>query len=312
MSDYKPLALGGVYNVGTNFMNPDAKPPIGDQSFHGLPFQIGANPDCCFIGFGPGAPAITIPVNDTAHNLIFAHALLESEVLKGGPIGQTLAHYVVTYADGESMRLPVRERFEVSVTPTAWGQWPFLAVPDQKDALPERYAGQWSAGGGRQTEVVYAHRNAYYLWAWRNPQAEKTIATLTLEPGTHKFLVAAVTLGQVDEEPFYRQGSRPIKITLTDDRISSLDVEVDRGVATYAHPLPAQPADAFLSDDLKGCGEARNPRSSPAYVEIAAIPSARVTVKADGAEIGHANWGELENAGKIQLPAVQLELVDKG
>jgi hypothetical protein len=315
MTDYEPLDLSSVYNVGVDFIHAQAAPKIGEQIFHGLPFHIGADAARCFIGFEAGAQPVSIPVNDTAFNLIFAHALLESQVLEGEPIGRVLANYVVQYAGGEIVRLPIRERFEVSVTPTMWGQWPFLAVPDQKEWLAERYQGQWADGGRRQTEAYYAHRNTYYLWAWRNPQPERVIESLTIEPGERKFLLAGVTLGQVDEEPFYRQGRRPVKLTLNDegtDQPFNLRVDVDRGVATYPYPLPAEPADAFLSDNLKGFGEAPNRTNSPAYVEIAATPSATVTVKADESEVGQANWGELEAAGKIELPRVSLEIVDKG
>jgi hypothetical protein len=314
MSDYRPLELDRTYNVGIGFIGADAQPRIGAQSFHGLPFQIGTDPQRCFIGFQSGAPPITLSVNDMAYTLVFAHTLLESQVMQGEPIGRVLAQYMVRYADGETVRIPIRERFEVSAIPTVWGQWPFLAVPDRKDWMAERYAGQWSDSGQRQTEAYYAWEHDYYLWAWRNPHPEQIIETLTIEPGERKFLVAAITLGQVDEEPFYRQARRPVKITLPQaaDQPLRLEVEVDRGVATYPYPLPVQPAETFLSDDLKGFGEPTNEGNSPAYVEIAAIPSATVTVKVNDAEMGQANWGELEAAGKVELSHGTLEVVDKG
>ncbi len=312
--DYRAVDLTSVYNVGTAFMAADAQPPIGNQLFHGLPFQIGADSQRCFLGFESGANPVTIPVSDTAYHLIFAHTLLESEVMAGGPVGEVLAVYVVTYADGEIVRLPVRERFEVSVLPTTWGQWPFLALPNQKDRMRDRYEGQWGDSGYRQIEVVDTNRGStYYLWAWPNPRPDQPIASLTIEPGERKFLLAALTLGQVDEEPFFRQGRRPVKITLADDQSErfDLDVDVDRGVATYPYPLPAD-AEGFVSDDLKGFGEAYNNHNSPAYVEIAAIPSAQVTVKAGDTEIGRASWAELEQAGKVELPQMKLELVETG
>src|SRR5688500_20367287 len=98
MADYRPLELETNYNVGTAFISEDAKPSIGTQSFHGLPFQIGADSNRCFIGFERGAEPVTIPVNTTVYTLIFAHALLESQVLESEAIGRVLAHYVVTYA----------------------------------------------------------------------------------------------------------------------------------------------------------------------------------------------------------------------
>ncbi len=315
MTDYQPLNLNELRNVGVDFIRPAAQPRIGEQQFHGLPFQIGTDPQRCFIGFEPGTAAIAVPVNATAHNIIFAHTLLESQVLAGEPIGRVLATYTVQYADGTTEALPVRERFEVSVIPTAWGQWPFLAVPDQADGMQDRYSGDWGAAGRRQTEVT-THRHDYYLWAWRNPHPEKTISTLTLTGGERKFLVAGITLGQIDEEPFFRQGRREVKITLPHGADASLpfdlQVQVDRGIATYPYPLPETPAKQFLDDSFKGFGEAQNPQNSPAYVEIAAIPSATVTVKSGDEALGAANWGTLEKRGKVETPRVNLELLDRG
>ena len=53
MRDYQPLDLTRYCNVGTAFVGSDLQPPIGRQTFHGLPFEIGGDPLLCFIGFGP-------------------------------------------------------------------------------------------------------------------------------------------------------------------------------------------------------------------------------------------------------------------
>jgi hypothetical protein len=112
VSDYKPLNLEHTYTVGTNFIRSGAQPKIGHQSFHGLPFQIGSNPQRCLLGFRARAQPVTLPVHDTAYTLIIAHALLESHIMEGEPIGRVIAHYVIGYAGGETLRIPIRERFE--------------------------------------------------------------------------------------------------------------------------------------------------------------------------------------------------------
>jgi hypothetical protein len=142
------------------------------------------------------------------------------------------------------------------------------------------------------------------------------LESVTLEPAGRKLLVAAITLGHVDEAPFYRTGKREVKITLprAEDAAKpfQLAVEVDRGVATYPFPLPEQSAEEFLNDGFRGWGEAQNAQASPAYVEVAAIPSATVTVKNDGEELGRANWGELQEKRVVETPRVRLEVVDRG
>src|SRR5689334_361789 len=139
MRDYQPIDLAAFCNVGTTFLAPDRPVPIGEQHFQGLPFLVGgmsANPVRCLIGFGhdTNLPAqVTIPVEAKARWLIFAHALLESDILDGGEVGQVVASYTVCFDGAGPVELPIRERFEVGLVPTVWGQNPFLAVPEQAD-----------------------------------------------------------------------------------------------------------------------------------------------------------------------------------
>ncbi len=321
MRDYQPIDLGRWCNVGTHFLGPEAQPPIGSQTFHGLPFLIGPaapDPARCFIGFGgaEGARAsVRVPIGTTARRVIVAHALLESYVREGEHLGYVVAQYVFRFADGAEVRVPIRERFELAIVPTPWGEPPFLALPDQKDGLWPRDVGRWEDTGARQTEILAGWAN-YYLWAWANPHPERTIESLTIEPADRKFFIAAITIGHLDEAPFFRTGRREVKITLPQPEDAgkpfSLEVEVDRGVATYPFPLPAQPAAAFLASDFKGWGETCNETSSPAYVAIAAIPSATITLKNGGEELERVSWGQLQEHGRAEAPRARLEIVDRG
>ena len=322
MSDYQPLNLSTYYNVGATFIGPDARPKIGAQIFHGLPFNIGGDepePTRCFIGLFGDAGAqnqITVPIQASANYLIFAHTLLESRLHDGEPIGYVGANYSFQFAGGDTIQVPIRERFEVAVVPTAWGQRAFLAEPDVQDHLVPRYEGPWDAMGRRQSEAMQAFPDDYYLWAWENPHPEKTIESVTIQPTGRKFFVAAITLSHLEEFPFFRTGKQEVKITLPQpadaDQPFDLEVEVDRGVATYPHALPEKPAGDFINDDFKGWGETQNPKASPAYVEIAAIPSATVTVSNSGETLGETNWGDVQNRGIVETPRAQLELVDRG
>jgi hypothetical protein len=129
-------------------------------------------------------------------------------------------------------------------------------------------------------------------------------------------VLAAITAGHVDESPFPRNAKREVLITLPDAadaaREGPLAVEVDRGVATYPFSLPQEPAETFLDDPYQGWGEATNQQASPAYVEIAAVPSATVEVKHGDETLGSVGWGELEQNGKVETPRVKLEVVDRG
>lgn len=322
MQDYQPLDISTLCNVGPEVLGENANPAMGGQTFHGLPFQIGMSGETdekCFLGFGEGVntDSIVVPVNARPKRIIAAHRLLESKILEGDPVGRLAANYIFRYANGEEICVPIRERFEIAVVPPGWGQFPFLAWPDQKDGLHPRERGHWGETGYRQTEATQAWPNDHYLWVWENPNPSETIESIHIVPEGPKFIVAAITLGHLDEDVIPWTATREVKITLPQaedaEKPFRMEVEVDRGVATYPYPLPEKPADQFLCDDLKGWGESQNNKSSPAYVEVSATPSATVTVSNRGETLGEVNWGELEQGGSVQPnPRLQVEIIDTG
>ncbi len=318
MDEYTPLRLTDYWNAGMGHLGNAGPVSIGAQRFRGLPFLIGEDPERCFVAFGEGLcrEPINIPINQTAHSVIVAHRLLESMLLEGGPIGEPIAEYVFAYQDGDTARVPIRDRFEIGVVPMEWGQSPFAAVPDQSDSLPLRYDGRFDQAGQRQTEAIQARPASYFLWAWRNPSPARPLAALTIIPAEPRFVIAAVTLGHTSEYPFVRSGARPLTIVLPNPtdaaRPFDLTVEVDRGTASFPYPLPQAGAEVFLADPFAGWGEALNTRSSPASVDIAALPSATVKVLQAGEVLGTARWHELEERGIVETPRLRLAVSDPG
>ena len=324
MKDYEPISLAKLCNVGIRFHDAAPSPAIGKQTFHGLPFTIGGvRPDKrkCFIGFAGThkrgrRKAVTVPINDKARHVVIAHTLLESNVLEGEPPSRIIAEYVFAYGDGTEQRVPIRERFEIGILPVGWGMLAFGCVPDQPDTKIDRHVGRFEEAGRRQTEIDQAQPRAYYLWPWKNPRPKKMLASLTIEPADRRFLVAAVTLGRLDEDPICTTAVRDVKLTLPKrtnaDKPFDLEVEIDRGLSTYPYPLPEKSAKAFIEDDRKGWGEKKADRASPSYVKVTGTPSATVTVKQGGKSIGKANWGQLTKKNKVTTPRVKFELIDSG
>jgi hypothetical protein len=329
--DYEPLPLDDLCNAGPELYAPDnlqqdgtylqelpPKPPTGDQIFHGLPFRIGPESGGpCFLAFsetgGLHTDPVTIPVGKTARHVIFAHAVLETGLWQGGPVGVEIAHYIFRWSDGAETAVPIRERFEIGNIPLPWGQFPFLCVPDRQGHLEDLRAGDWNRTGFRLTEVGWAIPRGYYLWAWENPRPEQALAGIEIRPGPQRFILAAITLGHLAEDPFPRQARRPVVIRLADPAAAPgpLTVAVDRGVATYTYPLPERPLDE-LDPEMAGFGAPPNEGVSPAYSEIAASPSATVTVRAGQADLCAVNWGDLERDGAVEAAGVRLELADPG
>ncbi|OGV74988.1 MAG: hypothetical protein A3K19_12085 [Lentisphaerae bacterium RIFOXYB12_FULL_65_16] len=320
MQDYEALDIAAVANARADVLENPAAALTGEQTFHGIPFRVPpAAAGCCFVHLGTGAPAqsITIPIGRKLRWLLVAHRLLETQLLKGAPVGRHVADYVFCLEGGEKVRVPIRERFEIASLPLTWGQLPFLAWPDQKDSLQSRYEGQFGNAGQRQTESTQAWPRCYYLWPWRNPHPDRAVTALRIEAQGPRFLIAALTAGFMDEFPFVRSPKEDVRITLTKPEDAAapfaLAVDVDRGVATYPYALGQQDTDAFLADPQAGWGEPQNPGNSPAYVQIAATPSATVTVKKGQEALGAARWGELQDK-QVVTPneRVRIELVDKG
>jgi hypothetical protein len=301
-----------------------AMPPIGKQSFHGLPFLIGAKDSGgnapCFVAFDTEAAPLSLPIGRLATRVIFAHRLRDTDLhddgvlIESGTPAKLVAEYVFRLVDGREEIVPVREQFEIAA-PRMLGK-PYSAITDQKDLLHPRYEGRWELTGRRQVEVIYGMPRAYYLWAWANPEPAKVIERVEIIPKGPRFLIAGITLSHLDEHPFVRQGRREVRAELTDPeaaaKLVDLEVRVDRGVATYAQPLPQATADEFLSSPWRGWGQAPNSGSSPSFFEVAAIPSATVSIQQDGVDIGHFRWGELEQRGKVVIPAMRVELIDRG
>ena len=115
-----------------------------------MPFLVGTDPQRCFVAFGDGLQndPLSIPIDESAQSIIVAHRLLASGISAGGPVGELIADYVFTYQNGDEARVTIRDRFEITEIPTAWGQLPFRAVPDQSDSLPARYEGRFDEAGG--------------------------------------------------------------------------------------------------------------------------------------------------------------------
>ncbi|HEX5418053.1 MAG TPA: CehA/McbA family metallohydrolase [Chloroflexota bacterium] len=318
MADYTAVSLVEFTNVGLTILNGNGNVPLGSQTLRGLPFEIGSDPARCLVGLGEGlrTEPLVVPIGQAARVIVVAHRLLDSRIQAEGWIGESIAEYVFRYADGAEARVPIRDRFEIATVPTGWGQLPFDALPDRYDRLMPRYEGNFAAAGNRQTEAIQGTARAFHLWTWENPRPDAEVASLTIVPAGPRFVVAGLSLGFVDEHPFVREAARSVRIDLTDPahaaRPFNLEVSVDRGIATYPYPLPAEAPEAFLKDRQPGFGEPLNQQSSPAYVQIAATPSATVTVKSGDEVLGEARWGALATEGQLNTGRVRLEVIDPG
>jgi hypothetical protein len=303
MPGYEPVDLSAACNAGTDVLGGEpGDVPLGRVDLRGLPFLIGSEPasaERCFLL--PGGP-VPVAIGRPARRVIVAHRLLEPGAPAGHAAGQAVAEYAFHLAGGEVVTAPIRERFEIQVVPPEWGFLPFLAVSDTSDGNLPRFEGRWGAAGERLAEHSMGWPAGYFLWCWENPYPDRTVERIEFVPRGPRFIVAGVTTSDVDEHPFVRQPARPVRLVPADGQSGVLDVEVDRGVATYPQPLPDE-------DDRGGWGAGEG---TSAYSSIAALPSATVTVRRGGDELGRVRWGDVERDGRAQAGRVSLELAESG
>ena len=304
MPGYEPVDLSAACNAGVDVLGDErGDAALGRVRLRGLPFLIGSEPaaeEKCFLL--PGAP-VRVEVGRVARRVIVAHRLLEPGAPAGHAAGQTVAEYVFHLAGGEAVTAPVRERFEIQVVPPGWGRLPFLAVTDTSDYSLPRFEGRWSAAGERLVEHEMGWPVGYFLWCWENPLPSLVVEAIEVIPRNGaRFIVAGVTTSDVDEHPFVRAPARPVRLVPKDGVSGILDVDVDRGVATYPQPLAGE-------DDRGGWGAADG---TTAYTSIAALPSATIAVRRGGDELGRVRWGEIERDGRADAGRVVLELTEAG
>src|SRR5690348_1836368 len=307
MPSYEPVDLSDACNAGVEVLDDGpGDVPLGRVDLRGLPFLIGPgrpSAERCYVL--PGV-ATSVEIGRLAPRVIVAHRLLEPGAPAGHAVGRAVAEYAFHLAGGEVVTAPIRERFEIQivhqVVPRIWGRLPFLAVTDTSDYNLPRFEGCWDEAGARLTEQAMGWPAGYYLWCWENPHPERAVERIEIIPHGARFIVAGVTTSDVDEHPFVRVPARPVRLVVQDGRNGALDIDVDRGAASYPQPLPGD-------DDRPGWGATEG---TSVYASIAALPSATVTVRQGDAELGRVRWGDVERDGRAEAGRMSVELTEGG
>jgi hypothetical protein len=314
--EYEPVNLASVAGSRLDVFPIPTTLVGGPRALLGLPFDIaigdGGAPRVVAFG-GPHASSARIPIDRQAVHVIVAHIVLDQALEAGGPVGDLVATYRFVFVDDDRIEVPIRERFEIGTVQVQqeMPHHPFAAVPDAKPTLMPRVPRDWDLVGRYATEVdLRGWPSPFTLWAWRNPRPDVAIACLEIAGTQRQAVIGAITLGHADEWPFVRSAPRTVGIELlrAGDAGQSFDltVDVDRGTAGAAYPLPSEGRTTI------GWGAPRNTRRSPAYVPVAAIPSATVAVRAGDEMLGAARWSDIES-GPVDIDGrVRLRVLDEG
>jgi len=316
---------------------------FGAQSLLGMPFALGqpeaANVICL------DTTEVAVPLGDvTASYLVFLQAVEDqrspetpSWANDGNPAGDHVSDYVLEYADGTTAVAPIRRRFAIQQMHIRWGASPFEALPAVAPAVfptpgDARALGRLADGVTRiSVERTASGRDQagehLWLFALPNPNPEKPIRQVRLEPHGQRSVVYGLTWTSVEEHPL-RFGLRE-KLLLdlpAGARLNKLaqyeDIAIDLGTVISADQ-------ALSYDPEQWAGRAPDvqpvPSETAVVVEYAAHPAARLIVDSAGGENGGQVSYELSRTGLRQqaslggivpiAPArrpVRLKLVERG
>jgi hypothetical protein len=321
MDGYEPVDLADRCNAGPEAIEGFPSIESGPRIYLGLPFRIGrdGDPDAPrFILLEPGEEVV-VPIGRPAERVIVAHRRLPPpDGSARPPVGGVVASYVFEPEGGDPVVAAIRERFEIgSVELEGWdADSPFLAAGAGTTEPMGRYDGRWEEVGLRQTEIPFRrYMSEGFLWVWQNPDPSVPLKAVRLQAEAGRVLVLAITLSNAGEPPFLRDAAVPVRVRLNGarwaGRADELSVQVDRGVVSNAYPLPADDLHSYLADPLSGWGQAADAETPYAYVRMAALPSATVTMTGGDDEIARFRWSDIHPNG-LAADGVVVELVEHG
>ncbi|WKN46933.1 CehA/McbA family metallohydrolase [Nocardioides sp. Arc9.136] len=304
--EYRPVDLDAVADASVDVFEDPADVELGERRLHGLPFRFGT-PERAVVRVDPRTTT-RVPATGPATWLVFAHAVLEADLYRGGRVGDRVGSYTLEYADGTTHTHPLRQRFEIGPTPRRWddrplpldwGQTPLLARNDAEHVLMDRSCGRYDQAGARlvgiddpQSQVPYVLPYRFYLWALENPRPDADLTAVSVTADEATLLLGALTLSRLDEEPFTTTVAREVLLDIRDGDVDeTVEVDVDRGSATYVYRTTPDVQDA--AGLPAGWGAPRPSAWPTGYTKISASPSATVTVRRGGHPIGEFRWADL-------------------
>jgi hypothetical protein len=155
----------------------------------------------------------TSDIRQVAHNAYGFFSPMRGQ----GQLGEVAANYVIRYADGQELSVPIRRRFQIGAFTRRWGENCFEAVahhkPRPQRAPHEQQRPYW---GSSQTRVEVSDSGTWvnWLWAWENPHPEKAISGIRFEPLTGSLIISAISAGNASSLPLRWETRRKALLTL--------------------------------------------------------------------------------------------------
>jgi hypothetical protein len=183
-----------------------------------------------------------------------------------GRLRETVAEYVIRYADGSEARQPILRRHHIHMFQRGWGENGFECVAHQKPhpihptheqvTYPPGSGGPGTSWGWTQTRVSIRDMGPWvnWLWAWENPHPEKKIVGLRFEPKAGTVVISAVSAGKASVQPLRWRTRRKAVLRLPkgvaydlrfDEVGQSRHIRLDLGVVISVEPRPGYSNDEW-------------------------------------------------------------------
>jgi hypothetical protein len=342
-SHFTPIDLSAVFNADRATLPNTLRPPadfmaaFGDQDYLGIPFWLGPAGGANVIDLHE-TPVIFPAGNLRATYIVFLHAVsdrisvyqpgLADTWVDGNELGDHVADYTLTYADGTTATTPILRRFAIQQSRILWGASPFAAMPHHKpetflNATEEQSMGRVAeAPYGRSETRTHSGRDAtpekLWVYAMPNPHPDKPIRSITLAPVQERAVVYAISATQLADHPLRPGVRRKLRLRLPDgaelNPIGEVeDIHIDLGQVISAR--------AALDYD-PACWRTGIPVVEPeratraVVVEYAAHPAAKLYVGTGKGEYAVYELADLSAQGIVKIARavrpVTIKLVEKG
>jgi len=295
--------------------------PRGRQRFWGIPFKLAPRREAANALRPRKGRGTVVAVGSKATHLCFLHFWEGPPDAKLGDAGgELVGEYVLRYADGQTVTMPVRSRFEIGWQAPPFGAYLYAGVRYEGLAVMNfmsqeaRKSIDW---GILQTDATRGRINEPCIHALINPRPAEKIESVLMR-STHKspFGVLGLTLYEGPGHPLRHNARRYFKLDLPDGaQVQSMDV--DLGVLVRDAGAASPRGREWLDSVEAGLGvptaEPKDERTR--LLEISAADGATLTVntrKRKTTQTYSLNIGEASARGASADRDVRLEVVHPG
>jgi hypothetical protein len=232
---------------------------FGEQTYHGIPFQLGQPNEKNVILLNQRAEADGVRVEIDpirASYFVIMHAVedrAESDLPALAPLGPVfpgghdngnvaggkVADYVLEYADGSHVETPIVRRFAIQQRRITWGASPFAALPARgpsiyssgsEDFNLQRVAArEWGDSQTRHSSDRREYGEDLWLYALPNPHPDKPIRALHFRPGEECAVIYGISATALTDHPLRPGVRQKLRLTLPEgvdlNALGELDVD---------------------------------------------------------------------------------------